>query len=497
MNSLHHLLASLNPLYRLGERKYSSKSPFFTILIACICIEVYIHLIVKNVASLGLLAIIIPVSLIVYFAARDGILGGLIVSTITIGYYFYIIFSLRYTGLQYDSAVATTIILGVVYLLLAFVIGWLKQNIDALVEKEKKARYIAEEGKLRLQTILAQLPVGVIMLDGEEKKFEANKEMEKIIGKKVNTATFRNKNYIPSFLYNSYQSLSPTEWPILRAFRTGEIIFEEEIEYVRSDKKRIFLMTNAAPIKNLQGKIVAAVSTMYDITQLKESEARKDDFINMASHELKTPITSMMLYLDTLISMAKNQDYKKIKQITGDIKRQTERLQKLTKDLLDVSLIQTGNLTFNKEKFSLNNLLSTTIATLRKTTSQKIVLSLKKSIVVNADKLRIEQVVTNLVNNALKYSQGRGSIVVSLHKEDDKAVVSVKDLGIGISESQQKNIFDKLYRVRENRGNTFPGFGMGLYIAKEIINGHAGDIWVKSKKGEGATFYFSLPLRKN
>jgi len=269
------------------------------------------------------------------------------------------------------------------------------------------------------------------------------------------------------------------------------------MEYVRSDKKHIFLLVNAAPIKGLQGKIVAAVSTMYDITQLKELEAKKDDFINMASHELKTPITSMMLYLDTLISMAKNQDDKKIKHITGDIKKQTERLQKLSKDLLDVSLIQTGNLTFSKQKFSLNNLLTSTISMLRKTTPQKIVLSIKKSIVVNADKLRIEQVVTNLVNNALKYSQGRGSVVVSLYKEGDRAIVSVKDSGIGISENQQKNVFDKLYRVRENKGNTFPGFGMGLYIAKEIVNGQAGNIWVESKKGKGSIFYFSLPVRKN
>jgi len=124
----------------LGERKYSSKSPFFTILLACVCIETYVHIVARSTTSQGLLAIIVPVALIVYFAARDGIFGGLIVSTITIGYYLYIIFSLRYTGLQYDSAVATTIILAVIYLLLACVIGFLKQTIDFLVEKEKLAK---------------------------------------------------------------------------------------------------------------------------------------------------------------------------------------------------------------------------------------------------------------------------------------------------------------------------------------------------------------------
>src|SRR5579872_5682920 len=165
MNVLEKIDAYINPLTRLGNWNYSYKLPLFVSIIACIGIEIYIHVLAKNTENLAILAIMIPIALIIYFSARDGIIGGLITTGVSILYYFYIIVTFHYVGQQYISGVTTTAVLGIMYTVLAVVIGWLRQTLDFVMEKEKKARSIAEEGKLRLQTILTQLPVGVLILD--------------------------------------------------------------------------------------------------------------------------------------------------------------------------------------------------------------------------------------------------------------------------------------------------------------------------------------------
>jgi len=494
MNVLEKIDAYINPLTRLGNWNYSYKLPLFVSIIACIGIEIYIHVLAKNTENLAILAIMIPIALIIYFSARDGIIGGLITTGVSILYYFYIIVTLHYVGQQYISGVTTTAVLGIMYTVLAVVIGWLRQTLDFLMEKEKKARSIAEEGKLRLQTILTQLPVGVLILDAKKNTFEANKQTEKILGRKIKKAAARESDYLSQVAYHSQHPLSQKQWPIMRAINEGKVILEEEIEFIRSDKSHAFLLVNAAPIKDVQGKTVAAVSTISDITQLKELDEKKDDFINMASHELKTPITSIKLYLDSLLATAKSQNNPVVKKMAIHMETQIKRLQKLSNDLLDVSLMQTGQLTLSRKKVRLDKLISQIIKSLQRVTTQKIIFSQKTPLILRLDPIRIEQVLSNIITNAIKYSKGKGNVTVSLGKSKERAVIKITDDGIGIAKGQQKNIFNKLYRVRENMGNTFPGFGMGLYIAREIVKSHKGDIWVESKKGKGSTFYISLPI---
>ena len=170
-------------------------------------------------------------------------------------------------------------------------------------------------------------------------------------------------------------------------------------------------------------------------------------------------------------------------------------MQKLVADLLDVSRLQTGKLLFNKEAFDLDTLLFETIEQLQGTTKHVIVYKGKEKLLVEGDKFRIYQVLTNLLTNALKYSGESTQIQVRLQKVAGKAVISVKDFGIGIEKDQQKKIFERLYQVMDDTEKTFPGFGMGLYISKEIVKRHKGSIWVESEKGKGSTFYFSIPIK--
>ncbi len=489
------ILNFLNPLARLGVKKYSVWFPIILNLTVCIFSELYAYLIAKDPNIVGTYIIFINVGVIIYFSFRDGIRAGFISSIITVLYYLYIIQTRHFTGSQWDSGVETTFILMFLYLLLSATIGYLKQRIDQLIIQEMEARQLAEDGKLRLETILQQLPVGVLLVDSKGKKLEGNKHLEKIMGKAIKGSLERNNNYQSPKAFKEGKALFAKEWPLVRALNNGEVISGEELEFLREDKKNYFLRINAAPIRNKDKQIIAAVSTIDDITPEKELEQRKEDFVNMASHELKTPITSMKIYIEVLLSQIKNFHDPKVTKTLTSIKSQTERLQELVSDLLDMSRIQTGKLHFNKQEFRLDELIEETAEILQKTTKQHQIIFKGEKLVVNADKFRIYQVVTNLITNAIKYSPNGKHIKIQLKKSNSKAVVSVKDEGIGISKEQQKKIFERLYQVTDTHGRSFPGLGMGLYISKEIIKRHRGAIWVEGEKDKGSTFFFTLPIK--
>jgi signal transduction histidine kinase len=183
--------------------------------------------------------------------------------------------------------------------------------------------------------------------------------------------------------------------------------------------------------------------------------------------------------------------------ILTNIRNQTNRLQKLVNDLLDVSRLQTGKLTFEKEMFRLDELVAETIEVLKGSAKrQKLIFEKTSPVSVYGDRFRIYQVITNLVTNAIKYSPDNTDIIIKVYKKNKKAEVSVQDSGIGIDKDQRKRIFERLYQVTDDKEKTFPGFGMGLYISKEIIKRHKGNIWVESEKGKGSTFYFNIPLKQ-
>ncbi len=165
--------------------------------------------------------------------------------------------------------------------------------------------------------------------------------------------------------------------------------------------------------------------------------------------------------------------------------------------MLDASRLQTGKLSFERKPIRLDKLVEETITDLNRATEGRDIKILKtKKVTVCADRFRIYQVITNLITNAIKYSPPTTPIHVKIETERKTARISVQDYGIGIDNDQQNKIFERLYQVGGETPNTFPGFGMGLYISKEIVRRHRGKIWVKSEKGKGSIFYFTLPITK-
>ncbi|WP_025141759.1 hybrid sensor histidine kinase/response regulator [Pedobacter jeongneungensis] len=233
---------------------------------------------------------------------------------------------------------------------------------------------------------------------------------------------------------------------------------------------------------------------LEEIEFRKQAEHKKDEFISIASHELKTPLTSVKGYIQ-LLQRSLNRDDKTMAQ--NHIEKasiQLEKLNELIVDLLDISKIESGKMKFNMKSFCADNMVNNAIEMLQQSNPDfKITKLGKTNDMIFGDEMRLEQVVINFITNAIKYAPGTNQVNVTINIKDEKLYLAVKDFGIGISKEQQHKIFDKFYRVEEN-SNRFNGLGIGLYICSEIINRHGGTIGVNSVPDEGSEFYFIVPI---
>jgi signal transduction histidine kinase len=235
-------------------------------------------------------------------------------------------------------------------------------------------------------------------------------------------------------------------------------------------------------------------STVLAIKKIEESERKKDDFIKVAGHELKTPVTTVKGYIQFLLNKYAESNDAVMTGSLAVMDKQMTKLTKLINDLLDVTKIDAGSFYLNKEKISVHELIGEIAEDLRITSpTHTLVLDLQPGLFMHADKDRISQVLLNLLTNAIKYSPGANQIIIKTFQDGDNTVVAIQDFGIGIAPIDQEKVFERFYRVEHIDEKTFPGFGIGLFIVKEIITLHEGNIWVESEEGRGSSFYFSLP----
>lgn len=271
--------------------------------------------------------------------------------------------------------------------------------------------------------------------------------------------------------------------------------FEVENRYRRGkDGVYRWHLNRAMPLKNENGEIILWVGTATDIEEQKRELERKDEFIGVASHELKTPLTSLKGYLQLILLQQKDELPATVKQYINKAVIALGKLQFLVDDLLDMSKIKAGRLNYNLDIINLKDVISTCAENAtHMNPSYTFEVENKEDFMIKGNAERIEQVLMNLINNAVKYSNGRHMVVIKSFKHGNCARVAVRDFGIGLSEEQKLKVFERFYRV-EDKKNMTSGLGMGLYISSEIINTHNGKIGVESKPGEGSTFYFDLPL---
>lgn len=272
--------------------------------------------------------------------------------------------------------------------------------------------------------------------------------------------------------------------------------YEMTFPLKRKDGVYRWFLTRVYPVKNAEGKVIQWIGTNTDIDDQKKALEQKDEFISIASHELKTPVTSLKGFTQILQMKFQKEDNWEAVDLLARMDKQVDKLTKLIVDLLDATKIENKQLKFTLEDFDFDGLVTEVVEEMKRTTiTHEINVQTAGIKIINGDRNRIGQVITNFISNAIKYSPDNNQIIVSTAVNDENVTLCVQDFGIGISAEKQPKIFERFFRVTGGGQETFPGLGLGLFISAEIIKRHKGTISVESTEGKGSTFCFSLPLK--
>jgi two-component system OmpR family sensor kinase len=316
------------------------------------------------------------------------------------------------------------------------------------------------------------------------------------------TTNQNNTNFLPRFNDTRHIDITGRTWTI--AF-TNHPEFEVEsqkdlpflIFVIGLLVSLMFFMLSRSQYIARTNAEIAALRLQHSQRELQKAINHRDNFISIASHELKTPLTSLKVYAEVLLRQFEKKGDNKTAEYLRKMNRQIDKLNLLIQDLLDVSRIQTNQLTFRTEKFDINDMAKEVIENTQQITDHHhitLVGSIKKR--AWGDKDRISQVLMNLLTNAIKYSPHAKKVIVTLKETKQYAIITVRDFGIGINKDHQKKIFDRFYRINGTNEQTFPGLGIGLFISQAIVKRHGGEILIKSTQGKGSTFSFTIPFGK-
>ncbi|WP_313214088.1 ATP-binding protein [Soonwooa sp.] len=299
----------------------------------------------------------------------------------------------------------------------------------------------------------------------------------------------------------SFPEVHPDDKDLLHEFNRQRenleaISLEARIKNIETGEYRYHLLRMSPILENSQAK--NWMGTFTDINDQKRVEKEKDEFLSIASHELKTPLTSIKAYVQLLDRKLKLDKESPEANYVAKVQDQIEKLNNLITDLLDVSKIENGKLKMNLQPNNLENVISNAIETIIQTHDENSVKierhGQKPDFLMPFDPIRVEQVLINFLTNAIKYSPKNNKVIITTSVDENDIKISVTDFGIGIPEYKQDAVFNKFYRVEES-SLQFQGMGIGLYICAEIIKQHGGSIGLSSIIDEGSTFYFTLPIK--
>jgi len=373
-------------------------------------------------------------------------------------------------------------------------------QVMAIQEREK---IIAEKSVLeetlrkseqRLQGILETMAEGVGVTDATGQLVYANPMAQQILG--LTESLIKDRTYDDPQWQNLRLDGSPLpseEHPMSIMMKTGQPVFDYEIGVHPPDRERFYISINAAPIFDTEGNLTGGIGTFMDVTARRMMTQGKDDFISIASHELKTPVTALKASLQLLQRSHEKLPAETRARLIDQSIKSLDKLSRLILDLLDTSRIEQGHLKLDKKAFSLSELFDDCCSNVIQNTNQKINFEGDVSLIVEADNQQVGQVMANFITNAIKYAPD-SEIIISAEKLSDSEIrICVKDYGPGIPKEKSAHLFERYYRT-DYSGQKFTGLGLGLYISAEIIKNHGGKIGVDSEIGKGSEFWFTLPL---
>jgi PAS domain S-box-containing protein len=389
------------------------------------------------------------------------------------------------------------------------VIGMIGSFRDVTVMKNQEVKITkqlleAEKQKDRWQAIFENVEEGIFIIDHNLRIVQANDKSELMSG--YFEKEMLGKPYYEVFGCHDRRGVHYPEFnPVAKALATGEAIPYEEHLHTCKDGREIWVGVSYTPIFDDKGDLDQLVGVIRDITAIKELERAKSEFVSLASHELRTPLTVINGYLSLLLSgdigkIDGEVDNKSFMATTKKIYGETNRLTKLVEDLLNVSRIEEGHLKINLRKVQFTESIEEVINDFKPIAEQKnIKLELKSEFngsrdLVLIDRDKIKQVLVNLVDNAIKYTNEGGRIKVECFAKDGEIITQVSDTGIGIKPEMLPRIFEKFQQATGSYLKDNKGSGLGLFIVRSLIELHKGKVWVESDLNKGSKFTFTLPL---
>jgi PAS domain S-box-containing protein len=355
------------------------------------------------------------------------------------------------------------------------------------VTEKVLARRGVESQRALLESIIENSPIAIAYYDRDLRVVSGNSAWERISG-------LNRLRAIGQILYDVSEAAKARR-PYFERTLNGETVKRENVAGRGPGGEIRYYDITYLPVKAVDGIVEGILAIGVDMTEREQLDQQKDQFIALASHELKTPITVIKGYARLSVKSAEQLGDHQLGRRIQTIEEQAQRLTRMVDDLLDVSRMQGGALILDQSPFDLRDAVSEVVKNIQPAAPGfTFDVSVSSSpLTVNADRARIEQVLANLLQNAVKYSGESRQVEIALEKEHDRAVTSVRDRGVGVPAGQQSQIFDRFFRasnVREGHS----GFGLGLFIAHNIVTAHGGHIWLESVEGQGSTFRFALPV---
>jgi PAS domain S-box-containing protein len=366
-------------------------------------------------------------------------------------------------------------------------------------ELSPQSKLTAHEQRAEAEALFTSIGDGAISTDEFGRITRVNPAAQELLGfteaellgtwfpKKIMAVTFDD------------QQINLIDRPITRAFLTGKPV-SEKIYYRRKDGQKIALSVNISPIL-LNGKPLGAIEVFRDITLEQEVDRMKSEFISLASHQLRTPLSATKTYTHMLYDGYMGKLNPAQKKALSTIISATNRMNELISTLLNVTRIESGSVEVTPKLLHIDKIAEEVIKEVALMASNKsinlsFVLKGKASTSIKTDSLIVKEVMTNLISNAIKYTPDGGKVTLSVLPRKDQIVVEVKDTGWGIPKYSQEQIFSKFFRAQNIVQRETTGTGLGLYLVKGLLEALGGEIWFSSDEGKGTKFSFSLPRRQ-
>ena len=365
-------------------------------------------------------------------------------------------------------------------------VKFLRQQRRVQVEMEdvqRQQQQTTTDARAQQQVLFNSMLEGLLLLDRNRRIYLANRAFKNLFGLKTE---LRGKTIMEALRVHELAEL------VERVEGEGQM-FDYELKL--PDLSERWLQVNAAAISNSAGEREGTILVFHDLTRLKQLERTREEFVANVSHELRTPLSLIKGYVETLLDGARNNP-EVAERFLKIIERNAERLDLLIQDLLTISALEAGRVKLNLQTVELRPLAEKVLGDLKPSADNESVTLVNRvpDLVATADVGRLEQVLANLVDNAIKYGRRQGTVTVGGGKtEDGKVEMFVQDDGPGIPAESLDRVFERFYRVDKARSREQGGTGLGLSIVKHIVQSHGGKVWVKSEPGEGAAFFFTLP----